>query len=196
MKKLASIVLCVILAPAAVAQNTLLIREEGRRGASSSLSVGAITPKIEVWGFGINSDYPDYELGRLHPVKAGDDCLLVGGYLVWWPKTEDWFVLPWVTYETQVGKTCFHTDQAYYLPLAGGPEIWFSNDTSVNWQVNSKITVSLSAHWWKQEGLSCPVRFGPKVVYRLTDKVSLVTRYCPWGGNTPDGWRVETCITF
>lgn len=190
------IVASVVVAPV-MGDVTVITRVDAARGNPAYFTGGVIVPEIEIWGFNIGTPLEDYEVGRLYSVLESENVsILGGGYIAWWPHDEKWFVLPWVTVNAKVGEIKFHTDLSQYVPLNGGPDVFFSNETSLMTNVTDSTSVGVTAKWWRQARCSCAIIFGPIVKSKLSDKVSLTTQYCPWGGSAPDNFRLCLVTSF
>lgn len=128
LKAVLSLVLAALLAAPCVAQ-TVVHRTDVVKGEKPYNVTGVITKQgWEFWAFGYTTpDALDLEFGHLYVV--GEDWLL-GGYLVWWPEQNKYFLLPWVTFQHQLAGGTVKLEVACYLPGNGGPTIFLVNELS------------------------------------------------------------------
>lgn len=165
---------------------------DGRMHHSLAL-FGDGAPEIddwELWAFNVDDyDTLDLEIGTKIAPLVQEDGLTIDlyGYAAWWPATGDWFAMPWLTIEGNILGGKLKSYQAEYVPINGGPWIWFSSDTSLMWPVSDDVDLGLKAHWWKQEGFSTPVHWGFKAKKEI-GKSCLEMSYCPFGGGGDTFW--------
>jgi hypothetical protein len=205
MRRISTIVVAVLLvAVCAVVQAQVgIVRYEGEVGGPmhESLAVlGAGSQSMgdwELWWFNVDDpDLYDIEVGtKFGEVKAGKVNVDLIGYGVWWPATNDWFLMPWATITAKALGGDFTSFQAEYVPVtAGAPWICYSSETRMMWKADERTSVGVAAHWWAQEGSPCYVHWGPRVCRTVGDgEVSV--RYCPFGGGG-DTILVTGCLSF
>jgi hypothetical protein len=209
MKLYACIVLIVISVSTVVAQdangfnaNGLLWQLDSNVGGGSYQTVALFGNGIpvlnywEFWAFNVNDDDTlDLEFGTkiTRVVKSDHFNVDLYGYGVWWPATDDVFVMPWLTIQADVLGGQFQSYQAQYIPLTGGPSIYYSCNTEMLWKTSESTDVGLAAHWWDQGG-SYPVHWGFKASKKVGD-ASIAVRYCPFGGGG-DTIRVSGFVSF
>lgn len=186
----------VIFAAQVSAQMTLVSRIDARQQARPSYALGVVHPAIEVWGLGL-PDNPDIEIGKLFPVKTPKDTtLLLGGYLVNWPNSNQYFVLPWGYGQVRHGNLKGAMQIAYYSGLNTSTSILFTDETSVTYETRKGLDLGLAASCWQQSGACVPLRFGPVVKATLSKSVSLSARALLLGGRASDSYRLEVTTTF
>ncbi len=189
-----AILICVV--QFAQAQSSIITRFDGFRGSSPSYGFGVVRPEIEVWALAL-PDYPDVEIGKLFPVKCrGNDTLLVGGYAVSWPNARQYFALPWGYYQNTSNGTTLSIQLGSYVPLNGGPTVFFSDESSLVHSVGNGVSLGLATAFWHQRGASNPMHFGPVLKAQLNRSISLSARALVFGSKAPDNFRLELTTTF
>jgi hypothetical protein len=194
-----------IVASVAVAQdaNGFLWQLDSTVGGKSYQTVALFGNGIpvlgdwELWAFNVNDeDAFDLELGTKISRVVKSDHLTVDlyGYGVIWPATDDVFVMPWLTINADVLGGKFQSYQAQYIPLNGGPNIYYSCNTELMWETGKTTTAGLAGHWWEQEGGSFPIHWGFKASKKVGD-ANFAVRYCPFGGGG-DTVRVSGFVSF
>lgn len=142
------------------AQNTLLQRVDLSPNRGPYAVTAVITPDIELWAFGWqNKQEVDLEVGRLVPIGN----FLVGGYAVAWPDSGKYFAMPWVTYTGKLGNAEAVANLSMYLPINGGPTIFYSSEIAVRWPVNRHLSAGVAASFWEQDSGPMPLQFGPSL---------------------------------
>ncbi|MCX6811664.1 MAG: hypothetical protein NT039_03165, partial [Candidatus Berkelbacteria bacterium] len=100
----------------------------------------------EFWAFSVNDDDTlDLEFGtKITQVVKGDHFNVdLYGYGVIWPATDDVFAMPWLTVNADLFGGKFQSYQAQYVPLNGGPNIYFSDNTELMWKTGKTTTTGL-----------------------------------------------------
>ena len=167
----------------AQAQTTVIARYDGGTDPQKAgYTVGILRPEVEVWDLLQNTPYHEYEVGRLHPIKAGKDIsLLLGGYLSYFPGSQQVFVLPWGIADMHVANTHVHAELAYYQPLNGGTPVLWSNDCSLNRQLCKGVEGGMvTTFWWPRPG-TVTYGVGPKISADLGHRFYLNARAILWG---------------
>lgn len=130
---------------------------------------------LEVWTFGNGSDV---ELGKLWDVYHSKHVkVLAGGYVAYWPDTNQYFILPWLQGEVNSGRTQFKGSVSDYLPLNGGPNILYSNELALTYRPVKGIRLGVATAFWNQEGYQTTNRVGPKVEIDFGERDRLEVRH-------------------
>jgi hypothetical protein len=159
------IVTAALLAATANAQ-TLIVRTQARDASAPYSTLGLLLPSgWELWGFGLpNHRTADVQIGRVTPVNRN---LLLGASLAYWPASKKSFVQPIGFYFGRAFGGDFKSQFATYVPLNGGPRIWFSEETRLDWHVGG-IHLGVSGSYWQFEGSDAEIRVGPIVRFPIT----------------------------
>lgn len=186
------VALFVLLCPAMASADEALVinRVDANRGAGPSFTNGIVLfdSGLEFWSLGNGTDL---EVGKLWPIYQHKQVsLLAGGYVVYWPESEDYFLLPWLHGEASTGRLCLAADVAGYLPLTGGPSILFSNEVSLTYQPRKGLRLGLATAFWDQEGYDVTARLGPTVKLNLGSRDRVEIRYL-FGENGNNNLRVQ-----
>lgn len=193
MKSICTLFVVTALTVTAPAQ-TLIQRFDLSRGSAPYLTTAWLDKSgWEVWAFGDSrSDTLDLEFGRLL-VNKGKWSL--SGYAVNWPQSGKWFVIPWTTYSDTVAKGALTFNLATYVPLNGGPNIWFSDGSSLMWPLTSGTKLGISGAFSQSPG-SNQLRFGPQIELPL-GTATLRVSYHPFVmGDARATMRVEITQKF
>lgn len=194
--KTAVVVGLLLFAVSANAQTTAYTRFDGYRGSSPTYAIGVVRPELEFWAFTLPT-FPDLEIGKLFSVPAGKNfTVLAGGYAVSWPNAKQYFALPWVYAQASEGSTKLTVQLASYLPVNGGPTIFFSDESSVTYSLSKKLDAGVAAAFWNQPGSRLPLRFGPVIKAQLSKNVGLSARALLFGGRAADSFRLELTTSF
>jgi len=169
-------------APKPAPKRNVLINWADFIHGETSLTIAVITPSIEFFALGYNTRHKDLEVGKLFPVKGGK--FLVGGYLVSFPDTNKYFLLPWVVYNDKFGKAQLNVNLAQYVPLNGGPRIFFSTESSLVYPIGKKFELGISGSFARVNGGETPFSIGPTLRYKLKNSI-LKINYQPFAVNSP-----------
>ena len=175
-------------------QSILTSRYDGQGPVMSGYTLGYDDPTgISVWGLGIDTPYPEYDAGFLKQVYGTKNAwVLAGGYAAVWPTTRQWFAEPWLIGNLSSGKLTVHMNLAGFVPLNKGPFVLASNDTSVIYQVSSRLRVGLQATLWNQEQAAPTLRYGPRVILSVSKNAELSVSTLILGSKQADIRVVET----
>lgn len=196
MKKLTIVVVLVCVSVAVSAQTTLVSRFDGRQQSRPSYTLGIIHPAIEVWGLAL-PDYPDIEIGKLFPVPAPKGItLLAGGYAVSWPRSREYFVLPWVYAQGAHGNLKTSVQVGYYTGINTKTSVFFSDESSLTYTIQKRLDLGLATSFWQQPGAYMPLRFGPVLKTTITKNLLLSARAMLFGGRSSNSYRLELTTTF
>ena len=169
-------------APTPAPKRNVLINWADFIDGETSLTAAVITPSIEFFALGYNTNHKDLEIGKLFPIKGGK--FLVGGYAVVFPDTDKYFLLPWIVYNEKFGKARLNVNLAQYVPLNGGPRIFFSTDSSLVYPLGEKFELGLSTSFARVNGGETPFSLGPTLRYKLKNNI-LKVNYQPFAANPP-----------
>lgn len=182
------------IAPAS-AQGQVISRIDSYRGSSPSYTNAIIYPEFEVWLFTFPTQ-PDIEVGRLWPVYQKDGLSLsAGGYGVWWPESQDWFIMPSIYALYEKGRWQASTDLMYYWPLTGGPSILFTDEAWVGYRVDKRLRIGLTGSFFLTEWGSLSAGIGPGVKLDIDKRTTLGVRYL-FGVEGSDSIRVQINRSF
>lgn len=181
-----------VLAPTAAnaADGLVINRVDAVRTNSPGFTTGVVLfdSGLEFWSLGNGTDL---EVGKLWPVHQGrHTSLLAGGYLAYWPESEDYFVLPWLHGELFAGRLLLAADLATYIPVTGGPSALFSNEISLTYQPRPGLRVGLATAFWDEEGYDVTRRLGPTIKLNLGQKDKVEVRYL-FGGDGNHAFRFQ-----
>ncbi len=176
-----------------VKDSILLLRADFARGSAGFYTVGVIAPEIEVWVFGIRADHvpTDVEVGRLWLLWKGKHATLLGGaYLAGWPDAGQAFVIPWLSASAQYGKFGITADLAGYIPLNGGPWVFFSDEVFAGYAVAKTFKLGVATAFWEQDAFDVRPRVGPAVKWQVDATRAVQLRYL-FGENGSNVLRLQ-----
>lgn len=175
------------------AQDALLVRTDTRDGRKPGLTVGYMSPELELWAFNV-PQFPLYEVGRTNYWKLGESTgVLAGGYVSWWPKSDQWFIEPWSLWQHTSGNTRLMGKVAAYMPLDGGPWYLYSDQVAATYQVTPQLNVGPAADWWLVSGSKPSAGVGAVANLSLGEHARFSVRALK-GFNEPDTVRFELTL--
>lgn len=145
MLKVVTVVMIMLVSGSmAVAQVTVMDRmtSEGHH------DLGLITKDGEIWGFGLQTEKPIVEVGKLVP--AGK--LLIGGYISYWSSSKELYAEPFAVATKDFGKIRFKMKPFAYLPLNGGKVAIGTDEASLTYQVSNHVRAGVVAQYWQTAG--------------------------------------------
>ncbi len=193
--KLIAVIFCLALCGTTEAQTILINRFDATRGGKPYDTIGVLTPQIELWAFGWNTrQAQDLQIGRLWPVSK---TLSIGAYAVTWPTQNKQFIEPWIDYNDSLGAAKVSISLAQYVPLNGGPRIFFSNESSIRWQAGHDREAGIVVSFWRENSGAAPIRLGPTIRWKIgTSNVRLNWQPLSFNGSAPERLRLQINTFF
>lgn len=183
MKKYA-LVVCLSLLSSTLFTDALLLRVAGDVDGELSQTAAWLGEQVDVFVFNLNQlKSLNISVGNNDLFKTtGKFNLSAGPSLVFYPYGDKLYLEPWVTARSKMLGGDVKVCLAYDQPLTcGAPRIFYSNDSSLMWKVNTDLKAGVVAHWFHVEGTPLAVHSGFKLEGKV-DSVNLTLRYCPFGG--------------
>jgi len=192
-KKHLMTLLALLTVVGAQAQDAWMIRTDAREGRKPGTTVALLTSELEVWAVNLPG-FPLYEVGRTNYWKLGENTsVLAGGYVSYWPKSDQWFIEPWSLWRHTTGNTRLMGKLAAYAPLNGGPWYLYSDGVAATYQVTPTFDAGLAADWWLVSGQKPAAGIGAVANFSLGDHARLSLRALK-GFNEPDTIRFELTL--
>jgi hypothetical protein len=176
--------------------NVFMNRVDSVRG-QDTLTTAVITPHLEIFALGWNTPTAkDFEVGKLFPISKNWSA---GGYLVSWPDSNKYFLLPWINYHDHIGNWKFSADLVRYLPLNQGPSIFFTNEASAIVPMGKRMDIGVVFSFFQKNNGPAPIRLGPTLRWH-DGKIAIKLNYQPealsFHGRAPSKLRLQLSLFY